>query len=364
MAMKYGIWQERDLDLDELAVNVDREALLDAQQTTLQIHNEELNDTIGLFADPVTKSQTSVKLGNTARHQPLDENGRPKPIKPAGNYFVGFPIVKAGSAEGFNFWTDNQMTVKDFADSYNLMLSADVNWVRDQLLAAFFYNGAGYTFSDVRSGENVTVYGLANGDANTYDKVSGAATDDHYYAQANAIGSGADNPYPTIQTELNEHPGNGQRIVAFIAPAQQAATELLPGYAPVLRQRVETVLAAGSADTSPLFAPSIGIALPRSMAHIGTHGNVDIVVWQNMPSGYGIALALDAQEKPLGIRQYPQAALRGLVNQGEPMSQFPYRQNNYVRALGFGGKNRVGAVVFRVGNGTYAAPTGYTAPLA
>jgi hypothetical protein len=363
MAMKYGIWLERDLDLDELATNVDRDALLDAQQTTLQIHNQEIDGVIGLFADPVTKSQTSVKLGTTGRHQPLDEFGRPKPTKPAGNYFVGFPLVKAGSAEGFNFWAENQMTVRDFADSYNQMLTNDVTWVRDQLLAALFYNGAGYTFSDVRNGESVTVYGLANGDANVYDKVSGAAIDDHYLVQANAIGAGADNPYPTIQTELTEHASNGTRVVAFIAPAQQAATELLAGFAPVLRQRVEPTLAAGSADTFPLFAPSIGIDLPPSMVHIGTHGNIDIVVWQNMPSGYGIALAIDAQEKPLGVRQYPQAALRGLVNQGEPMSQFPYRQNNYVRALGFGGKNRIAAVAFRVGNGTYAAPTGYTAPL-
>jgi hypothetical protein len=354
---------ERDLDLDALAADVDREALLDAQQTTLQIHNQEIDTVINLFAKRTFKNQASVKLGASGRHQPLDQNGRPLPTKPGGSYFVGFPLNKAGSAEAANFWTDAQMSVRDFADSYNLMLTSDVNWVRDQLLAALFYNGAGYTWTDDAQGENVTVYGLANGDAITYDKVSGNAIDDHYSAQANAIGSGADDPYPTIQTELTEHQGNGSRVISFIAPAQDAATQLLAGFAPVLVQRVEPVLAAGSASTEPLFAPSIGIPLPASMKHIGTYGNVDIVVWQNMPSGYIVSVAMDANVKPLAVREYPQAALRGLVAVGEPMSRFPYMQTNYVRALGFGGLNRVAAHIHRVSNGSYAVPTGYTAPL-
>jgi hypothetical protein len=360
----YGIWLERDLDLDAIAADVDRDALLDAQQTTLTVHNQEISTIVRLFASPTVNNQASINSGVTARHQPLDEVGRPKPIKGGAPYFVGFPLNKAGSAEAFTFWVAAQMTVQDYADSFNLMLNADVTWVRDQLLAALFYNGAGYTWTDTAQGENVTVFGLANGDAVTYDKTSGAATDDHYAAQANAIGSGSDDPFPAIQTELTEHNSNGSRVISFIAPAQEAAVRLLAGFAPVLRQRVEVTLAAGSADTNPLFAPSIGIDLPPSMVHIGTYGNIDIVVWQSMPSNYIVSVAMNATVKPLGVREYSQAALKGLVNVGEPMARFPYQQTNYVRAMGFGGRNRIAAHVQRVGTGSYATPTGYTAPLA
>lgn len=365
MAANYGIWIERDLDLEATAADVDREALLDAQTTTLAEHNTDVTTMLGLFGDLTTKNQASVKTGNTnVRLQPLDEHGRPRPIKGRGFYYPGFPLWKAGTAAGYTFWTEQQMTVQDFADSLTTMLEADIVWVRDQILAPFFYNGAGLTYADPQQNENVTVYGMANGDTVVFDKNTGAATDDHYSAQANALGAGADNPMDTIYTELTEHPSNaGSRVVAFINTAQRAAMEALAGYAPVQRLIIEPTLAAGSASTDPLFAPSLNLPLSRTMEYIGVHGSTHVVVWQNMPANYMLTVAVDSTVKPLGIRQYPQPGLQGLVNVGEPMSRFPYRQDNWVRALGTGGKNRVAAHVHRFGTSPYATPTGYTFPV-
>jgi hypothetical protein len=36
----------------------------------------------------------------------------------------------------------------------------------------------------------------------------------------------------------------------------------------------------------------------------------------------------------------------------------------FIRYAGFGAYNRVGALSFRIGNGAYAIPTGYSTPLA
>jgi hypothetical protein len=361
----YGIWLERDLDLEASAADVDREALLDAQTTTLAQHNADIAAWGGIFGDFTTKNQASVKTGaGNVRLQPLDEFGRPRPIKGRGFYYVGFPLWKGGTAQGYTFWAAAQMTVQDYADGFNTMLEADVTWVRDQYLAPFFYNGAGFTYADPLQNENVTVYGMANGDTVTYDKSTGAATDDHYSAQANALGAGADNPMDAIYTELIEHPLNdGSRIVAFINPAQQAAMEALAGFAPLNRLIIEPVLAAGSATTDPLFSPSLNLPLSRAMTHIGTHGSTSVVVWNHMPANYMLTVAVDSQVKPLGVRQYPQPALQGLINQGEPMSRFPYQQDLWVRALGTGAKNRTAAHLHRFGNGTWAAPTGYTFPV-
>lgn len=357
----YGIWQERDLAMDALAATVDRDALLDAQRETLSTHNAEINALVGLFADRVTLPQVAVRTGATNRLQPLDENGRPRPVKGRGQYIVGLPIWKAGTAEGWNFWVHEQMTVQDFADSLGLMLQGDVVWTRDQLLAPLFYNGAGYAYANVQTGENYTVYGLANGDGVVYQSNSGAATDSHYAAQAAAIDAN-NNPLPAIYADVVEHPENAGRVVAFCASDQINSISLLPAFAPVNAQVVNVVPAAGSQTHDPLFAPGLNLPLSRSMTYRGVHQSTYIVEWPALPSGYVVHYAVDATEKALAMREYAQPSLRGFINQGEPMSRFPYQQNNYVRAAGFGARNRVGAHVLRVGSGSYAAPTAYPFP--
>jgi len=361
----YGIWQEKDLALDELASEVDRDALLEAQLETVATHNAEVAAMVNIFADEVSTPQLAVRTGGgAARLQPLDENGRPKPIKGQGQYIVGFPLYKAGVAEGFNFWTREQMTVRDFADSLDLMLRADVTWVRDQMLSPLFYSGAGFSYADDRIGESFTVYGLANGDTTQYDKTSGGGVDSHYTAEADAISTG-NNLFPTIYEELIEHPGNAGRVVAFVPPAIANTIALLPGYAPVEQNTIRIVPALDDATIDPLVSPGLDLPLSRTMRHVGMLNSTYIVTWQNLPAGYIVHVAVDAAVKPLGLRQYSQARLRGLRNEGEPMSRFPYQQNNWVRALGFGARNRIAAHVYYYGTSdTYTAPTNYPFPLA
>lgn len=362
----YGIWQEKDLALDAVASTVDREALLDATVETIATHNAEVNRLVSLFSEPTTEAQASVRAGNgVVRSQPLDENGRPLPIKGGGYYFVGFPLFKSGNAEGANFWTDAQMTVQDYASNLDLILGGDVTWVRDQLLSTLLYNGAGYAYTNPQTGNNVTVYGLANGDGTAYNKRSGGGTDDHYSAQANPIDAN-NNPFPAIFADLDEHPENAGRKVSFIDPNLLASISLLPAFAPAERDIIEVVPAQGGATTDPLYAPALGLPLSRTMKYVGTVGNNYVVTWDilgSLSNSYIITEAVDAAVRPLACREYAQPSLRGFINVGEEINRFPYRQTNYVRAMGFGGKNRVGAHVHRVGNASYAAPTGYAFPI-
>jgi hypothetical protein len=358
----YGYWVERDLPLDTLAASVDRDTVLDAQRETLASHNQEVNRLIGLFADRVTLPQIAVRTGSTNRLQPLDENGRPVPVKGRGQYIVGLPLWKAGTAEAWNFWAHEQMTVRDFADSLDLMLQGDVVWIRDQILAALFYNGAGFAYSNVQTGESFTVYGLANGDATVYNAATGPATDTHYAGQAAGIDN-ANNPLPVIYTDLTEHPENAGRVVAFVASDQVDDIKALTGFASAQDQIIRVVPAAGSETVDPLVAPGLNLPLSRSMIYHGVYQNMYIVEWQSLPAGYIVSVAVDAPEKPLAMREYVQAALQGFLNQGEPMARFPFQQNNYVRAAGFGARNRVGAYILKVGSGSYSAPTAYGFPL-
>ena len=62
------------------------------------------------------------------------------------------------------------------------------------------------------------------------------------------------------------------------------------------------------------------------------------------------------------MRQEPELSLQGFINAGED-GDYPFQATQWLRRCGFGGWNRVGAVVQRVSNGTYAIPTNYTAPM-
>jgi hypothetical protein len=86
------------------------------------------------------------------------------------------------------------------------------------------------------------------------------------------------------------------------------------------------------------------------------------VEWKRLPDSYIVSVATGA-DPVVGMREHPETELQGL---------FPEFQNvdgnrqlyKFIRYAGFGVLNRVGACVMRIGNGSYAIPSGYTAPLA
>jgi hypothetical protein len=95
---------------------------------------------------------------------------------------------------------------------------------------------------------------------------------------------------------------------------------------------------------------------------IGRVAKCWIVEWKALVDDYIIATTTDGAPA-LGMRQDPEPELQGFKRVAE-RNDHPYYESQYMRRAGFGGYNRVGAVVQRIGNGTYAIPTGYDAPIA
>ena len=62
------------------------------------------------------------------------------------------------------------------------------------------------------------------------------------------------------------------------------------------------------------------------------------------------------------MRQYPSTALQGLFTENHSPDG-NLHESRFIRYAGFGARNRIAALVYRIGNGSYAIPTGYTAPL-
>jgi hypothetical protein len=82
--------------------------------------------------------------------------------------------------------------------------------------------------------------------------------------------------------------------------------------------------------------------------------------WDKLPDNYAVGVT-GSGLKPLAMREDAEASLRGF---GEipGREDMPYLQRIWSRRAGFGAYNRVGAVVYRTNNATYAVPTGYSAP--
>lgn len=351
----YGFYNRRDL-LDQRVTDSNIPEFNTAIDATLAEHERQLRSMISLFAEPTTMYKERYRNASQTRNQPLDENGKALPIKAAGYIDVAYPLHISGNAWGANYITRAKMKGSEVQAIVNTLMIGDARWMRDHLLAALFADD-GWTFSDPAYG-NLTVEGLANGDSVTYQIQSGAdssATDTHILAQANAIDD-SNNPFDNIYEELMEHPENGGEVVAIIPTNLKASVEALTAYKPLKDPNIQV-----GQDTDVLTG-TLGVAVPGQV--IGYVNKVWIVEWKAMPSSYIIAACTDG-DRALAMREEPEPELQGFkrVTDGTSPADHPFYESQYLRIAGFGGRNRVGAVVYRVGNGSYAVPTNYGSPM-
>ena len=232
----YGLMQQKDLAANltpqNIVINLDRELMISVTLETIQQHNAEINSLRSLFSNDTTDYTLFYRGQLNNDLQEGDENAKPLPVKGVAHYSVGFPIRIATTGWGANYTTLEQMTVQDFSDRTDQMLIGDVNWHRKWTLGTLLFSGtlgsdSPYVFTDPKFG-SINVYGLANGDTVKYDRVSGLAptTDNHYTAQNGAISdTTGQNPFPTIETALLEHPQNGTTLVSYISPTLTASVK-------------------------------------------------------------------------------------------------------------------------------------------
>lgn len=350
----YGFHNLKDLfarRVTEVGVSV----INDAVDNTMAEHNRQIDSLVGLFATRTTDHKTRFLSTAAARLQPLDNNGRARPIKPSGYYDVGFPLQMAGGAWGADFVTSKKMTVEEVNNAMSTLIMADARWMRDHILAALFTN-ASWSFTDDLKG-SLTIQGLANNDAVTYNVLTGAdapATANHYLAQANAIGAGADDPFPTIYDTLTKRPENSGEVVVLVPTNLVATIEALAGFKekgdPNIREGVNTAVLVGNLETQ----------VPGRV--IGYVDKCWIVEWRSLPDNYMIAVTTGG-DRALAMREDVETELRGFIKVAE-RNDHPFYENQYIRRAGFGAWNRVGALVYRIGNGSYAIPTNYGSPMA
>jgi hypothetical protein len=326
----------------------------DAIAQSVGEHNRQVAAISNELVVPTEEYSIRFKQPGSGTLQPLDDYGNPKPVREGGFYDVAFPIQGGGTAWGDNRVSRALMTVEEVNEHVLGSLRRDADWMRRHMLAALM-DDTSWTFSDPEHGD-LTIQPLANGDTVTYVRRNGnSATDDHYYAQAAAIADGA-NPFPTIYSDLVEHPVNaGAEIVAYVASDLTTSIQGLANFEPVQDPDVE--LGSGSNRLVGSTAAGFGEEV------LGKVDKVWIVEYAQLPSNYGLVVARGSASKVLAMREYPADDLKGLFTE-DNSPDGNLQEYRMIRYAGFGAQNRVGALAFYIGGASYVIPSAYATPLA
>lgn len=335
---------------------VNGEVIRRAIDDTFQEYNRQATQLIGTVAARTVRSKRRYTQAGSSTLQPLDQWGNPIPVKDRPSYDVAFPIKGGGTAWGNNRVSRALMTVQEENDNAVDAMRADADWLVRHALAALFTNVT-YTYQDELDGA-LTIQPLANGDAVTYLTKGGAvAADNHFAAQAAAIAD-ATNPFPGIYDELTEHPGNGNVVISYIPTNLKTAVQ---GLAEFILVPDPNVMPGGNQATLTSNGQQ---ALRMGDAVLGylKSSKIWVVEWKKLPNDYVVSLSPDG-DAVLGMREYDATELQGFFPEfHSPDGNLQVKR--MIRYAGFGVSNRVGAHVQRVGNGAYAIPTGFQAPLA
>lgn len=332
---------------------VDARLIDDAIVAARNYHNTNTNAALDLFVQRTTEFKLAFRSRSGTRNQPIDEIGRTNPVRVTSDkYDIGLPYIRSGNSWGIDWETRLRLPVSEINDLYSEILTGDRIWLREQIFAAMF-NPTPWTFEDPNYG-NLNVVPLANNDTVKYLRkgLLTTATDNHFKAQAAAIAD-ASNPFPIARAELVEHPENGLNpvVVHFIASNLVTTAEGLATFYEQSDPNIDDPSAARLVGRLPATVP--GNVLGYDQAGGGSW----IVEWPEMPSDYIISITTTG-DRPLAMREDPLPRLRGFITVAE-MEMYPWYKQEFRRHAGFGAWNRVGAVVTRIGDGTYAVPTGY-----
>jgi hypothetical protein len=358
MTVSYGFITLQDL-YNQRVVTAGPQRVFDAVRMSAAEYTRVVNELLSEFAEITYQAQMQIELPGDGSLQPLDEDGNPLPVAPSGSYTVAAPIQGAGTAWGTNRVTRAKLTVEEADRNTQDAFQKDADWNIRHILAALFDNVA-WTYADKTGANgskglgNITIQPLANGDSVVYLRkgASAPATDDHYLAQASAIDD-SNNPFETIETELLEHPSNTGRILCYIPTNLKASVMGLSTFKSV-------------ADPNILYTTT---ELATNVPNVGPGeevlGYIEgtkcwIVLWSVLPSSYIIAKM--EGKAVLYARENPEPELQGFFPEAHNVDGNHF-VNRLLRYRGYGVKDRVGALVMRIGNGSYAIPTGYDAPL-
>ena len=355
-----GFYNIADI-LSRRVQDVGADTISDALQLSASIHQRIVDEIYTGSIQRVDWFKRRYRVGGQRRVQSMTQDGVPKPFRSGLEYDVALPLQIVADSIAMNMWAENKQTVQDVNDEMVQILQAFNDWERRTFLAAIFTDTAWTYADDSDDVGNLTIQVLANGstDGQLYPLRDGtAATVDHYLAQAASIAD-ATNPYETAYTTLKQHPTNSGNYVSYIASNLVSDTQDLANF----RDFASSFVAYGGNATVANDVAMSYLGWGNEVIGVveGAGSGVGMVVVEAdfLPSNYMITQALGAGAF-VGVREETIGGQSLIMREHRPDTN--RHKMDFYRRAGKGVLNRVAACVTRIGNGTYAAPTGYTAP--
>lgn len=362
-----GFNQASDI-VTQTADGVDLNEIWAEYQDTLAIQNAARQRIINLLTFPVTNPMEYVPQFSTSRFEEASEYGEPRSarLKQSGFWLgYGFKWYDAGVRYTWKYLADAQQ--RDLDAIHASMLDADNRNIYELVLKAIFTNTN--RLADINDQE-VSVYALYNGDGTvppTYKSNTFDGTHSHYLVSGAATIDSGD--LDDLEATISHHGFGADNGVQLIACVNSAQGKVIETFRQANGARYDFIPAQGQPGI--LLEPGtilVGQDRPASTYQglnvIGKYGNVLIVQDDLFPVGYVLMFGTSGDANlmnPVGLREHPNPALRGLRLVKGPNPDYPLVDSFYNRGIGTGIRQRGGAAVMQIkAAGGYTPPSGFT----
>lgn len=352
-AQTWGFMQLEDV-YDRRVADIETERIDTAVFESAMMFNRDMTAMMDTLAERKSVRDGSFDLPTAGEMQPLSEDGTPRPTQSYLTITQGYPMWRGGDSFGLNREAYAKLTVREMDKLMAGVLSKSARWNIRRMLAAIYTNVA-YTFKE-KGRTDLTVRPLATtADGAIYLDFNGELqTVEHYTGQAGTISNSA-NPYTANETILRSHPANTGTIVHYIPSGLVADTQALASFYPY-RPNDGLVDFGDGVDVA---APDVARFIGFGNEILGVVGDGVIVLSRRLAADRVISL-VDGAEKPLVMRQEPEAQLQGLqVVTVQVDSNF--RKWDFYEKAGYAVQNPIAMAVREIGDASYDIPTNYDA---
>lgn len=346
---------------------VSQDELWQEFNSTIAILNEQRSPLVQRLTFPVTVPYEEIMPIVTEDFEKADEYAQPKGIRLGRPWNMGYPLDYFDLATRFTFRFLGRVPASQLRAINNTALEADQWLVYKTILERVFDNRTiQATLED--TGTVVNSYGFYNGDVTalpvappTWKTYTHATTHTHYIPSGGSTVDAGD--LDAMWTHIYHHGyTQGGATVILLVNRQEANTirtfRVADGdtYDFVARRDGIPFILDGQIVNQPSGDPTGISTFP---GYIGDYGEVHVVEEDLIPAGYMFMFASGgrfAERNPIGLREHPNAALRGL-KLIPAFERYPLRESFYHHALGAGVRHMAAGVVMRIHADTYTIPS-------
>jgi hypothetical protein len=334
-------------------------------QASIELQNQRRSAIAALFTFSTTQPADLVPQA-TARDdfEEASEFGEPKGLRLGPDTLqLGFMRKDYDAATRFTARYLRDATAAQVESVHNLALAADNRLVFRDVMNTIF------SPSQRLNDEGIPVYGLWSGDgmvppdyaSNTFD-----GTHTHYLTSGAAVIDSGD--VEALIDTVQHHgygTGVGDRLILLCNPVEGRKVRKWRSNVANDNGQVADYDFIPSESAPAYLTPEtiVGDVAPgdfQGLPLIGSYGPAWICEDGYIPAGYVVLAATGGQGSPLnpvGFREHPNAAYRGLRLIPGPNPSYPLSWSFYTRTFGTGVRNRGAAAVMRITTSpTYAAP--------